>query len=305
MIKRVILKIRGYFEGILFNRLFDVWQRLGFHVTKNHYYEPLPDTRALKDELWLNNSSLVGIDINEKGQLDLLNEFTRKFKREYDLLPQNRTKDPHQYFIDNGEFSAVDGEILYCMIRYFKPRRIFEVGSGNSTYLSAEAVLKNKGENYRCELTVCDPYPNDVLKSGFPGFDKLITREIQDIPLLEFDKLQENDILFIDSSHVLKVGSDVRYEYNEILPRLKRGVIVHIHDIFLPAEYPKEWILKYHRFWNEQYLLQAFLAFNGNYEVLWAASYMHLNYPDKLEAYFAPYKKEKSWPASFWMRKRI
>jgi hypothetical protein len=191
------------------------------------------------------------------------------------------------------------------MIRHFKPKKIFEIGSGNSTYLAAQAVLKNKEENGKgCELIAFEPYPNDVLRAGFPGLSKLIPTKIQNIALSKFSELKENDILFIDSSHVLKIGGDVQYEYLEILPRLNKGVIVHIHDIFLPAEYPKEWVLKKYRFWTEQYLLQAFLASNSAFEVLWGGSYMHLKHPDKLEAAFASYKREVRWPGSFWMRRK-
>jgi len=120
---------------------------------------------------------------------------------------------------------------------------------------------------------------------------------------LEFAKLKENDILFIDSSHVLKIGSDVQYEYLDILPRLSKGVIVHVHNIFLPAEYPKEWVLKDYTFWTEQYLLQAFLAFNDSFEVLWAGNYMHLKYPNELEDAFSSYKRDERLIGSFWMRK--
>ena len=190
-------------------------------------------------------------------------------------------------------------------LRHFKPKKLFEIGSGSSTYLSAQAILKNKEEDdaYECELVALEPYPNDVLKVGFPGLSKLIPQEIQHISLTEFKKLKTNDILFIDSSHVLRIGSDVQYEYLEILPRLNKGVIVHVHDIFLPAEYPIGWVLKDYRFWTEQYLLQAFLAFNKSFEVLWAGSYMHLRHPDKLEAAFSSYKREQRWPGSFWIRK--
>lgn len=217
---------------------FSIWQKFGLHITRNHFYEPIPDTRTLKDELWSNNSELVGININEKYQIHILSEFSSMFKMEYEAFPQNKrdVEAPFDYYVNNGGFESVDGEILYCMIRSFKPKRILEVGSGNSTYLSAQAILKNKEENgHECELIVVEPYPNNVLKTGFPGLSELIPAKIQDIPLAEFSKLEENDILFIDSSHVLKIGSDVQYEYLEILPRLNKGVIVHIHDIFLPA----------------------------------------------------------------------
>ena len=142
-----------------------------------------------------------------------------------------------------------------------------------------------------------------ILKNGFPGFTTLIQRRVQDIPLSEFKKLQKNDILFIDSSHVLKIGSDVQYKYLEILPRLNKGVLIHIHDILLPAEYHKEWILKHQLFWNEQYILQAFLTFNNNYKILFAGSYLHFKHPDKLETVFKTYDRRKRFSTSFWMKK--
>jgi len=283
---------------------FSLWEKKGYHVTPNHYYEPIPDTETLNADLWTKPSDLLGIDMNEEGQLNLLSRVSSEFKEEYEGLPKNETSVVTQYYVNNLSFTSVDGEILYCMIRYFKPKKIFEIGSGNSTYLSAQAILKNKqDDNHECELIVFDPYPNDVLRSGFPGLSRLIIAKIQDIPLSEFGNLLENDILFIDSSHVLKIGSDVQYEYLEILPRLNKGVIVHIHDIFLPAEYPKDWVLKDYRFWTEQYLLQAFLAFNDSFEVLWGGSYMHLKHPHKLESAFSSYKREEFWPGSLWIRR--
>ena len=293
------MKITIIYNGILF------WQKLGFHITPNHYYQPIPDTRTLKDELWQSQSELVGIDINEEEQINILSLFSLKFKEEYERFPRNKTSVSYYYYVNNASFESVDGEILYCMIRHFKPKKIFEIGAGYSTYLTAQAIIKNKekDDNCECELVAIEPYPNDILRTGFPGLSKLIPEKVQDIPLLEFKRLTENDILFIDSSHVLKIGSDVQCEYLEILPRLNKGVIIHIHDIFLPAEYPKEWVLKDFRFYTEQYLLQAFLAFNDNFRVLWAGSYMHLKHPDKLEAAFNSYKRDKIWPGSFWIRK--
>lgn len=192
------------------------------------------------------------------------------------------------------------------MIRYFKPTRVIEVGSGYSTFLSARAILKNKAEyGINAELIAIDPYPKDILRKWFPGLSKLIVEEVQNVDLSEFKKLKENDILFIDSSHVLKIGSDVQYEYLEILPRINKGVIVHAHDIFLPLEYPKEWVLRLRRFWNEQYLLQSFLAFNSAFEVLLAGSYMHLKHPEKLDKAFGSYNRKTVLPGSFWIRKKV
>jgi len=287
------------------NKAFSLLQKLGYHITPNHFYYPIPDTTKLKDNLWSKHSELAGISINESKQLELLSLFKAGFKNEYEQFPGSKTDKPYDYYLGNDMFESVDAEILYCIIRHFKPRRIYEIGSGFTTYLSAQAVLKNAEEQsgHRCELVAIEPYPNETLKGGFPGLSRLIVREVQDVPLSEFKKLEENDILFIDSSHVLKIGNDVQYEYLEILPRLNKGVLVHIHDIFLPAEYPKKWVKELRRFWSEQYLLQAFLAFNDSFEVLWGGSYMHLNHPEKLERAFGSYNRAKTLPGSFWIRR--
>jgi predicted O-methyltransferase YrrM len=249
---------------------------------------------------------MVGIDIRERAQVRLLSEFSARFRGEYDAFPRHKTPVAHQYYVNNGNFESADGEILYCMIRYFKPRRVVEVGSGYSTYLSAQAILRNREEdrNYDCELVAIDPYPNSVLRAGFPGLSRLIAEKVQNVGMSEFDGLRENDILFIDSSHVLKIGSDVQHEYLEILPRLNRGVLVHVHDIFLPSEYPRQWVKKEYSFYTEQYLLQAFLAFNGAFEILWMGSYMHLKHPGELEKAFGSYTRDRVRPGSFWMRRR-
>ncbi len=305
--RRILNRIWGVFLGRLIfgEKAFLFLQRLGVHVTPNHFYQPVPDTTKLKDNLWSEHSELVGIDINETKQLELLSLFVSRFRTEYEHFPKSKTTVPHEYYLNNGNFESVDAEILYCMIRNFKPRRIFEIGSGYTTYLSAQAVLQNAEEDnsYQCELVAIEPYPNETLKAGFPGLTSLLTKEVQDIPLSEFKKLEEHDILFIDSSHVLKIGSDVQYEYLDILPRLNKGVIIHVHDIFLPAEYPKKWVLHDRRFWTEQYLLQALLAFNSSFEVLWAGSWMHLKYPERLEAAFSSYQRNKTLPGSFWLRR--
>ncbi len=285
-------------------RFFRTWESRGYHVTPNHFYQPIPDTRELSDALWATPSALPGIDVDEQGQIDLLAQFVAAFKAEYEALPRSKAAAPHLYYLNNASFESVDAEILYCMIRHFKPRRVWEIGSGFSTLLAAQAIEENRRlDGSRCELVAFEPYPNPTLKTGFPGLSRLVASRIQDVPLPEFAKLEQNDFLFIDSSHVLKIGSDVQYEYLEVLPRLAEGVIVHCHDIFLPAEYPRDWVVNDHRFWNEQYLLQAFLAFNRAFQVLWAGSFMHLRHPDKLEAAFSSYVRDRTKPGSFWMRK--
>ncbi len=287
------------------HKTFTFWQRLGLHVTRCHFYEPIPDTRELDNSVWENRSALVGIDIDEGTQLDLLSRFKTAFKQEYDQFPREKTGVPYDYYVHNDMFEAVDGEILYCMIRHFKPGRLIEIGSGYSTLLAAKALLNNKKNHndHSCEFIVIDPFPNRILRKGIAGVSRLVPEPVQRVPLAEFEKLRENDMLLIDSSHVLKIGSDVKYEYLEILPRLNKGVLVSLHDILLPAEYRKRWVMKDHSFWNEQYLLQAFLAFNTSFRILWAGSYMHLKHSEKLSDAFPSYNQEQDWPGGFWMRR--
>jgi hypothetical protein len=145
------------------------------------------------------------------------------------------------------------------MFRHFQPRLIIEVGSGFSSLVAAEAIAKNKDSALIC----IEPFPPDFLRAGFPGLRSLIEKKVQDMDVEFFSQLQSGDILFIDSSHTVKIGGDVNFLFLEVLPRLKPGVIVHVHDIFLPFDYRRDWVIDEFRFWSEQYLLQAFLTFNS------------------------------------------
>lgn len=305
LIKKFYKKIKLIYCKIFF----PFFQKIGIHIVPNHFYYPIPDTNELKDEVF-QKMYMGGIEFNETEQLDLLFKFLN-FKNEYDSFPLAKPSSTNQFFVENDFFESVDCEVYYSMIRYYKPKNIIEIGSGFSTYLAAQAILQNKQEDstYNCELIAIEPYPNDNLRRGFPGLSYLIDKKIQEIPLSFFNKLKENDILFIDSSHTLKIGSDVQYEILEILPSLSRGVIIHFHDIFLPKEYPKEWVLGDLRFWNEQYLFHAFMAFNNKFKVVWAGQYMHLKYPDKLKEAFKTYvvyqQNKKNWvgPGSFYIKR--
>ncbi len=281
-----------------YRRYFRLWEEHRVHVTPVHFYSPIPDTRALPDALWERVSDLPGIDMNEPGQLDLLRAF-RRFQAEYDAFPHEPTGAAHAFHFANPMFSGTDALALYGMVRHVRPRRILEVGSGFSTRLSAQALVAN-GTG---ELTCIEPYPDDVLRGGFPGLTSLLAARVQDVRLETFERLEAGDILFIDSSHVVKCDSDVNRLYLDILPRLAPGVIVHLHDIFLPREYPEDWLRQKFLFWSEQYLLQAFLAFNAAFEVVLANAWLAQNHLDELRATFP---RSPWWGAggSFWMRRK-
>lgn len=283
---------------------FRLWEKKGLHITPVHFYQPIPDKGALTNYQWNRRSEMPGVEMNEGGQLSLLADFSGKYKAEYDAFPRSVTPQSGRFYVNNGTFESVDCEVYYCMIRHFKPRRIIEVGGGNSTLLSAEAALSNKKE-YGAEtsLRVIEPFTGPVLEAGFPGLTELLKAKAEQAPLNLFLELEANDILFIDSSHTLKIGGDVQRLYLEILPRLKKGVLIHIHDIFFPTDYPENVVMGRNRFWTEQYLVQAFLAFNSTFKVIWSSSYMHYLAPSALEDAFSSYSRAERRPASLWLVK--
>lgn len=282
---------------------FRLWEEKGLHITPVHFYQPIPDTAELDRRGWDRVSELPGLDMNGAGQLALLEELSGKYRSEYSAFPAVKPA-AGGFYTENGTFESVDCEIYYSMIRRAAPAAILEVGGGNSTLLAAAAALANKeGTGRQPSLTVIEPYPGPELTAGFPGLAGVITEKAEDAPLDLFTALGPGDILFIDSSHALKTGGDVQQLYLEVLPRLKKGVLVHIHDIFLPLDYPRDTVVGRRRFWNEQYLVQAFLAFNSSFRVLWCSAYMNHRHPDKLAAAFPSYGRAPRRPGSLWLER--
>jgi Methyltransferase domain len=281
-----------------FPEIFRLWERHGFHVTPVNFYQPIPDTRSLPETLWNRLSELHGIDMNDAVQLDLLRNQFPRFRREYEQIPAEPTGEPGRFHCNNDLFGGTDALVAYCMIRHFQPRLIIEVGSGFSSLIAAEAIAKNKNSALIC----IEPFPQDFLRQGFLGLRSLIEKKVEEIDLEFFSQLSCGDILFIDSSHTVKIRGDVNYLFLELLPRLKPGVIVHVHDIFFPFDYPRDWVMDELRFWSEQYLLQAFLSFNSEFEVLIANHYLAHYY---LEDFKQTFPHSPSWSGgSFWMRRK-
>jgi Methyltransferase domain len=264
-----------------------------------NFYQPIPDTRSLPETLWNRLSELRGIDMNGAVQLDLLRNQFPRFQREYEQFPAKPTGEPGRFHCNNDLFGGTDALVAYCMIRHFQPRLIIEVGSGFSSLVAAEAIAKNRNSALIC----IEPFPQGFLRRGFPGLRSLIEKKVEEVDLEFFSQLQSGDILFIDSSHTVRIGGEVNYLFLEVLPRLKPGVIVHVHDIFFPFDYPRDWVMDELRFWSEQYLLQAFLTFNSEFEVLIANHYL-------AHYYLADFKRtfpHSPWwsGGSFWMRRKL
>ena len=272
-------------------------EAMGFHLTRTHYYSPIPTLAEIDETLWERHSDLVGLDLNVAGQLQLLEKSLRTFAAECTAFATSPSL-PTDFYFGNQLFDGTDATVLYCMVRYLRPRTILEVGSGFSTRLMAAALLRNDAG----QLVSVDPYPEETVARGFFGLSSVIREKVENLDMEAFSALKAGDILFIDSSHVARIGGDVTFLFLEVVPRLKPGVVVHVHDVFFPDEYPREWIMEHHYFWNEQYLVQAFLAFNDSYEVLIANNYLGVHHHELLRETFpmAPW-----WGGgSLWIRRR-
>ena len=243
-------------------------------VSPGHFYSAVPSIEerlAFCDNEEIECRSLDGISLNVEKQIDLLFEFSKHCNE--CPFPDKRTDEFRYHFI-NEAYSYSDALILYSMIRHYRPKRIIEIGSGFSSCVMLDTnQLYFNGE---IDIKFIEPYPDRLLKLIKDADRKCLfaDNKLQNVDVRIFENLEENDILFIDSTHVTKLNSDVNKIIFKILPLLKKGVIVHFHDIFWPFEYPKHWIRE-GRAWNEAYILHAFLKYNNNYEIMFFYDYLH------------------------------
>ena len=284
--------------------LFLFFQRLGVHVMPVHYYSPIPDTSELRRSLekWYRPSSLPGIDLNVEGQHRLLEQL-RRFKVEYDNLPPFSEISARGYGEGYGE---IESQILHAMVRHFKPRRVIEVGSGVSTFYFVNALAANRdahGINPR--MTCIEPHPKQALYQ-FEQFNvNIIPTNVQDIPSTLFEELDDGDILFIDSTHVVRINGDVNFLFLEVVPTLRPGVLIHVHDVPFPYPTldPTVWIFQRRMFWTEPALVQAFLAYNRAFEILLCGSYLHYTTPSVLNSTFDGYDTARHFPSCLWVQR--
>jgi predicted O-methyltransferase YrrM len=262
-----------------FRRCHRVLLRVGVFPIRDHYYEPQFDFRDEPTD-FAAPRALPGIDWNIEGQLELLAAMTRI--DEARALEHFRIEGV-DFDIDNEQFGPGDVEFWYQLIRLKRPRRIVEIGSGNSTLVARLAVAANLRDDplYECEHVCIEPYEMSWLeRTGV----QVVRERVERMGTELFASLDESDILFIDSSHVIRPAGDVTFEYLQLLPTLRAGVVVHIHDIFSPRNYPDAWIRSDVRLWNEQYLLEAFLCHNDQWRVLAALNLLGNDHHDALAA---------------------
>lgn len=241
--------------------------------------------------------SLPSLDLNLSGQLALLEQFS--VGDELLGIPVKQPA-PTAYGYENGTFGFGDGAWAYSFIRSQRPRRWIEVGSGNSTLVARLAMERNAAEGHPTEHTCIEPYEMPWLeKLGI----RIIRQRVETCAAALFESLEAGDVLFIDTSHVLRPQGDVLFLYQEVLPRLAPGVVVHVHDIFTPRDYPEHWVLEKMLMWDEQYMLEAFLTFNQRFEVIGALNLLfHDHLPALARALPILSAHQSSEPMSFWMR---
>lgn len=252
-----------------------------------HFYSPVvdpADARQKESSLWPPTPHIIlGIDFNNASHQHILEIDFPAYMPDYSYPEtEDAVTVKNGFYTGNSQFSWLDSRALFVLLRKWQPKRIVEVGSGFSSLLMAD--VNRRFLDLKCEITCIEPYPRDFLKLGVDGIHELIEKPIQQIPLDFFDRLEKGDILFIDSTHVAKTGSDVNYLFFEVLPRLKSGVFIHIHDIFLPNEYPKDWVITENRSWNEQYLLRALLMYSSAFRVVFGCSYAFSAMPARVQA---------------------
>ncbi len=262
---------------------------LKIHITPVHFYSPIPNVSELDSDVYTHASDCVGLDLSIEKQLIFLDENLSRYINEYNPPV-------------NDGLSQVDSFILYSLIRDKKPKKLIEIGSGDSTKISLSALACNEKEGVSCQFTAVEPYPKEYLKNIKNTNFTLIEKKIQDV---DIGLLSQADILFIDSSHVVKIGSDVNYEILEVVPRLKVGAIVHWHDIMIPFNYHQVWIESDNMFWNESYMVHAFMSNNKFFKIIWASKFMQYKCPVELSNKFDYFKPDDPMQqlSSFWVER--
>lgn len=292
------LLVRAY-RRIFFGSPFAWFERCGFHVLPVDYGSPVPDTRALRKRSseWYKASELPGVDMRVEEQLSLLKSL-HMYHAEFLTLPV------HDELTNQGiglGFGDVESHVLYAMLRKFRPALVVEVGSGVSSVYSSLALNKNGSGRLVC----IEPYPSLPFEA-FADREhiKVLRKPVESLTSSELAELTSNDILFVDSSHILKLGSDVWYLYLEVLPRLRPGVLIHVHDITFPfpCPEPEEWIFKRHQFWNESALLQALLCGNSHMEIVMCTSFLAHAHAVEFNRAFPLHDPNRHRPTSIWIR---
>ncbi|RGP39968.1 hypothetical protein BPTFM16_00244 [Altererythrobacter insulae] len=267
------------------------------HLRSTHYYHPTYRDCDLPEDVSAERD-LPGLELHPEEQLAMLDEFAMYQSELADIAAG--AKDANEFVHGNGAYEYADAESLYAMLRHSRPARVIEVGSGHSTRIAKTALDANTAKSHEPPSKhICiEPYEMDWLENL--GVETVRSR-VQDIDRALFDELSSGDVLFIDSSHVIRPFGDVLFLFQQVIPRLSKGVLVHVHDIFTPRDYPESWLRNQRRLWNEQYLMETLLAHSTRYRVRLALNWLANNYGPRMASVF-PAAKERPGhqPGAFW-----
>lgn len=265
---------------------FKLASRAGVYLLPVHYYVPLANVHQLEktQSVWARKSDLPGVASDLDGQAENLRRICMPFQNEY-AGNQTYREAVERHF--GPGYGYIEAQALHGVMRHYHPRRVIEVGSGVSTYCMLKALELNEQETGQTfNLTCVEPYPSKPLRAL--GRAKLIQAPVQTVPFENFKELASGDLLFIDSSHVVKPGGDVNYLILDVLPRLAPGVIVHFHDIYLPYDYPRDVLRTYFQ-WMETSLLRAYLIHNEHVRIVFCLSQLHYDRQEVLKQVFPEY----------------
>ncbi len=271
-----------------------------------HFYSPVPDLAELdRRQVWTRISPLRGVDMRPEQQAALLLEMARAYAPEC-RWAEHPVEGSPDFHWRNPSFSFQCASLLHYMVRARRPRRIIEVGSGMSSRVISRAIGMNaRDHGITCDYRIVDPYPSAFTRA-LPGLSSVHDLKVEELEPAFFQELGPNDLLFIDSSHTVKIGGDVNFLVLDVLPVLAPGVAVHFHDIGLPFEYARAYYTTptFRMLWAEAYLLQAFLMFNSEFEVLVSVPYLLHHSSNLLDEAF-PGDPKNTGSGSFWLRRKV
>lgn len=281
-------------------------QDRGYHFQPRDYYSALNDLSFLSEnpDLWHDRPLPAGVKWDVDAQLEEVRQLA-PYLAELDAVPMDPPPGDPVYHWNNAFWRGADALVHYGLLRRAKPRRVVEVGAGWSSLLMADALRRNEEEGAEpTEVTQIEPYPRRELLSALPEHWTLHDVVLQRADLAVFESLDAGDVCFYDGSHVARAGSDVVWFFFEVLPRLKPGVLVQIHDIFWPSDYPDEWIFERGQTWNEQYVLQAFLMYNDAFEVVICNSMLFQLRGGAIEELYREVPETQHSGVSIWLRRK-
>lgn len=287
--------------NVLVERAKNILEQAGYDIMRRSFYSPIPEIPGADAPIWREPDELAGIHFDVREQMLWADTHCSEYMTEYTTL-KNRDSVTWNDFNHNGYYESGDADLLYAMVRHCKPARIVEVGAGFSSWVTALACEQNEREGFSVTYLSVDPESRTSMPDSLRAPDRQFSSPVQDMDLEVFQDLQANDILFIDSSHSVKLGSDVNHLILKVMPHLRSGVLVHFHDIFFPWHYPRHWFLR-GTFLAEQYLLQGYLSGNRAYEVVLGLHAMSRQCDQDFLRLVPEFEPSDHGPSACWLRR--